>query len=260
MSHPLVQATSLCKQFRLGTGTHTAVADVSLSIQRGETLGIVGESGCGKTTLAKMLAQGLQPTSGRIEFDGVDLLTLSPAQLRKQRRRFQMIFQDPFSSLNPRMSVRAILEEPLRTHAVPRQQRQARLPELLDAVGLPGTALTRYPHEFSGGQRQRIGIARALALQPDFLIADEPVAALDVSIQAQILNLLQDLKQEFQLTYLFISHDLRVVEYISDRVGVMQAGRIVELASAADIYQRPQHPYTQQLLSSQSGDRSRLAD
>lgn len=250
---PLIQTDSLCKEFRLGTNSHAAVADVSLSIQRGETLGIVGESGCGKTTLGKMLAHLCPPTSGHITFDGTQLLTLPQAQLRQQRRRFQMIFQDPYSSLNPRMTVQSILEEPLRTHGVNRTRRQERVTELVDLVGLPTSALRRYPHEFSGGQRQRIGIARALALEPDFIIADEPVAALDVSIQAQILNLLQDLKQRLQLTYLFISHDLRVVEYISDRVAVMQSGRIVELATAEELYTKPRHPYTRTLLASSSG-------
>ncbi len=247
---PLIQTESLCKEFRLGSDTHTAVADVSLSIQRGETLGIVGESGCGKTTLGKMLAHLTEPTSGSMTFDGTQLLSLSRTRLRQERRRFQMIFQDPYSSLNPRMTVQAILAEPLRTHGVNRAQRQERITELIDLVGLPTSALRRYPHEFSGGQRQRIGIARALALEPDFIIADEPVAALDVSIQAQILNLLQDLKQRLHLTYLFISHDLRVVEYISDRVAVMQSGRIVELADADELYKNPRHPYTRQLLAS----------
>lgn len=249
MSNPLVQVQSLNKVFDLGRSRHLAVDDVSFSIDRGETLGIVGESGSGKTTLGKMLACLLPPTSGTLRFDDQDLLALSAPELRAQRRRFQMIFQDPYASLNPRLSVRRIIEEPLRTHGVRKAERQRRLTELLDAVGLPASALLRYPHEFSGGQRQRIGIARALALQPDFLIADEPVAALDVSIQAQILNLLRDLKEAYNLTYLFISHDLSVVEYISDRVGVMKDGKIVELATATDIYQSPQHPYTRELLA-----------
>ncbi len=246
----LIQADGIKKYFQMGASELKAVDGVSLSIRKGETLGIVGESGCGKSTLGRVLLRLLEPTSGTLTFDGMNLLDMREAELRQMRKRFQMVFQDPQSSLNPRMKVRSILEEPLRTHGVRGEERESRVRELVDAVGLPSDALKRYAHEFSGGQRQRIGIARALALQPDFIVADEPVAALDVSIQAQVLNLLMDLKKAYGLTYLFIAHDLSVVEYISDRVGVMYLGKLVELADAPDLYREPLHPYTQSLFSS----------
>lgn len=251
MTAPLIKVRNLRKQFPLrgGRSALTAVDGVSFSIPSGESLGIVGESGCGKSTLARMLMGLIVPTEGSISFDGADLGVLSRPALRALRRRFQMVFQDPRSSLNPRLSVQRILEEPLRTHGVGRADRGRRVREVLDAVGLPVSALKRHPHEFSGGQRQRIGIARALALKPDFIIADEPVAALDVSIQAQILNLFKDLKQEYGLTCLFISHDLGVVDYVSDRVAVMYLGKIVEWADRDALVREPRHPYTRELLA-----------
>ncbi len=227
----------------------TAVDGVSFSIRRGETLGIVGESGCGKSTLARCLVGLDQPSGGEVRFDGRNLAALAPRALRPLRRRFQMVFQDAHSSLNPRMDVRRILDEPLFTHGVPRTERTHRIRQLLDDVGLPASALDRHPHEFSGGQRQRIGIARALALRPDFVVLDEPVAALDVSVQAQIINLLRDLQKEYGLTYLFIAHDLGVVEHISDRVGVMYRGQLVEIATARDLFEQPTHAYTRTLLA-----------
>lgn len=249
MHNELLQVEGLSKHFASRSGTTRAVENVSFSIRQGETLGIVGESGCGKSTLGRMLIRLVEPSAGRITFDGADISAMSPRELRGMRRRFQMVFQDPQSSLNPRMTVQRILEEPLRTQGVARDDRRKRVKELADQVGLPAGALQRYAHEFSGGQRQRIGIARALALKPDFIVADEPVAALDVSIQAQILNLMIDLKKEYGLTYLFIAHDLSVVEYISDRVGVMYFGNLVELADSDALYREPLHPYTQHLLS-----------
>lgn len=228
-----------------------AVTEVSLAIARGETVGLVGESGCGKSTLGRTVLRLLSVTSGRIVFDGTELTHLDEAQLRPLRRRIQMIFQDPYASLNPRMSVGATIGEPLEIHrlAATNAERRDRIAELLTRVGLPADAATRYPHEFSGGQRQRIGIARALAVRPDFIVCDEPISALDVSIQAQIVNLLQDLQASDDLTYLFISHDLKIVQHICDRVAVMYLGRIVELAPAAELYGTPRHPYTRALLS-----------
>jgi peptide/nickel transport system ATP-binding protein len=231
-------------------GDIRAVDDVSLQIRRGETVGLVGESGCGKTTVGRTILRLYKPTSGRILFDGVDISNLGEAELRPLRRRMQMVFQDPFASLNPRHSVGRIVGEPLRTHALAgRRDTAMRVRELLKIVGLPADAATRYPHEFSGGQRQRIGLARALALNPDFVVADEPVSALDVSIQAQIINLLEQLQEEFDLTYLFIAHDLAVVRHISDRIAVMYLGWIVEVSPAAELYENPLHPYTISLLS-----------
>ena len=227
-----------------------AVNDVSFDLAPGETLGIVGESGCGKTTLGRALVRLYEPTSGRVRFDGRDVGALDGAELKALRADMQMIFQDPYTSLNPRRTIERTLEEPLVLHGVrSREERQRKVRALLDTVGLRVSDLPKYPHEFSGGQRQRIGIARALVLEPRLVIADEPVSALDVSIQSQVLNLLVNLQSEHDLTYIFISHDLTVVKYISDRVAVMYLGRIVELADADEIYERPRHPYTQALLA-----------
>ncbi len=231
-------------------GDIRAVDDVSLSIKRGETVGLVGESGCGKSTVGRTILRLYKPTDGRIVFEGRDISTLGEQELRPLRRRMQMVFQDPFASLNPRHSVGRIVGEPLRTHGLAsRGETSAHVRELLHTVGLPPDAAGRYPHEFSGGQRQRIGLARALALNPDFIVADEPVSALDVSIQAQMINLFEQLQEEFQLTYLFIAHDLAVVRHISDRIAVMYLGWIVEVSPAAELYENPLHPYTISLLS-----------
>ena len=228
-----------------------AVAGVDLSIRRGETLGLVGESGCGKSTLARLIT-ALQPvTSGRIVFNGQDLTKLRGRKLRRVRREMQIIFQDPFASLDPRMTVGDIIAEPMDNFRLAKgRERRTRVQELLRLVGLNPNFTNRYPHEFSGGQRQRIGIARALSVSPSFIVCDEPVSALDVSIQAQIINLLQDLQKEFRLTYLFIAHDLAVVRHLSDRIAVMYLGKVVEIADRADIYEHSQHPYTKALLSS----------
>ncbi len=260
----LVTVDKVHKTFTVGRETLTAVDDVSFTIARGETVGLVGESGCGKSTLARLLVALLQPTSGRVVFDGTSLDRCSPRELRRLRRRFQMVFQDPHASLDPRLRVRRILEEPLQAQGVPRAERQQRVREVIEQVGLPVDALERFPHVFSGGQRQRIGIARALTLKPDFVVADEPVAALDVSIQAQILNLMLDLKRQHGLTYLFIAHDLSVVEYVSDRIGVMYLGHLVEWGRRDDVCRRPRHPYTQSLLAASPqpdpGQRTRRAE
>jgi peptide/nickel transport system ATP-binding protein len=231
-------------------GDIKAVDDVTLDIQRGETLGLVGESGCGKSTLGRAILRLYEPTAGRIFFDGQDISHLGEAELRPLRRRMQMVFQDPFASLNPRHSVGRIVSEPLRVHGLTgRRDSGRRVSQLLEIVGLPADAGSRYPHEFSGGQRQRVGLARSLALNPDFIVCDEPVSALDVSIQAQIVNLLESLQKDFDLTYLFIAHDLAVVRHISDRIAVMYLGKIVEVSPAADLYSDPLHPYTISLLS-----------
>jgi peptide/nickel transport system ATP-binding protein len=231
-------------------GDIRAVDDISLTIKRGETVGLVGESGCGKSTVGRTILRLYKPTAGRILFDGQDISKLNEQELRPLRRRMQMVFQDPFASLNPRHSVGRIVGEPLRTHGLAgRAEASKRVRELLQVVGLPPDAVGRYPHEFSGGQRQRIGLARALALNPDFIVADEPVSALDVSIQAQIINLFEQLQDEFELTYLFIAHDLAVVRHISDRIAVMYLGWIVEVSPAAELYENPLHPYTISLLS-----------
>lgn len=256
MAAPLIEVKNLVKRFPIKGGILSrevasvqAVSDVSLSIQRGETLGLVGESGCGKSTLGRCILRLLEPTSGSIVFDGVDITHLNTRELRRLRRKMQIIFQDPYASLNPRMTVGDIIAEPLSIHGLYKGETEGRVKKLLDLCGLRAEALYRYPHEFSGGQRQRICIARALAVEPEFIVCDEPVSALDVSIQSQILNLMVDLQQELKLTYLFISHDLKVVEHMSNRVAVMYLGRIVEQAVADEIYSNPLHPYTRALLS-----------
>jgi oligopeptide/dipeptide ABC transporter ATP-binding protein len=251
-SAPLLECQDLIKHFRAkdGQGTIQAVNGVGLSLDRGETLGIVGESGCGKSTLARLLLRLIEPTAGKVRFDGEDLLSLPQSKLRTKRRDLQLIFQDPYASLDPRLTIRAILAEPLAIHGVgDRRQRRERVVELLETVGLESESLSRYPHEFSGGQRQRIGIARAIALHPKLIVADEPVSALDVSIQSQILELLLDLKDRLGLSYIFISHDLAVVEHVSDRVAVMYLGRIVETTDTESLYRNPSHPYTKALIS-----------
>jgi peptide/nickel transport system ATP-binding protein len=231
-------------------GDIKAVDGVTLSIARGETVGLVGESGCGKSTVGRAILRLYEPTDGRIVFDGQDITNLGESDLRPLRRRMQMVFQDPYSSLNPRHSVGRMVSEPMRVHGLGgRRSTNARVRELLQTVGLPADAASRYPHEFSGGQRQRIGLARSLAMNPDFIVADEPVSALDVSIQAQIMNLLENLQKEFELTYLFIAHDLAIVRHISDRIAVMYLGKIVEISPAGELYDNPLHPYTISLLS-----------
>ena len=254
----LVSAKEMTKVFapRRGlfarhAGEVHAVDAVSLNVIRGETLALVGESGSGKSTLGRMLLRLIEPTSGSVVFDGVELMSLDGHALRKMRRRMQIIFQDPYSSLNPTMTVRAIVREPLTIHRLGTgTERDERTKELLNLVGLKAELASRYPHELSGGERQRVGIARALALDPEFLVADEPVTALDVSVQAQILNLLLSLQEKLELTYLFIAHDLRVVEHVADRVAVMHRGKLVELQSRVNLFKSPQHEHTRELLES----------
>ncbi|HEY1067991.1 MAG TPA: dipeptide ABC transporter ATP-binding protein [Pirellulales bacterium] len=258
MPEPLLKVEHLKKYFPVRKGLFQRVAghvkavdDVSFHIDAGETLGLVGESGCGKTTVGRTLLRLIEPTGGSVTFDGKDVRAAQGAELRRLRRDLQIVFQDPFGSLNPRMTVRSIIEEGLVIHRVGnREERRARVAELLGQTGLDPSYMDRYPHEFSGGQRQRICIARALALNPRFIVLDEPISALDVSIQSQVVNLLNDLKDKYNLTYLFISHDLSVVEYISNRVAVMYLGQIVEMGTSSQLYREPLHPYSKVLLSS----------
>lgn len=252
--HPeeLLRVRGLVKHFPVENSDDVvrAVDGVSFEVFQGETLGLVGESGCGKSTVGRCVLRLIEPTAGKINFAGRDVLSLSKSQLRELRREMQIVFQDPYASLNPRMKVGDIIAEPLVIHGIgDRKERQDRVASLLSRVGLDPNYMKRYSHEFSGGQRQRIGVARTLALNPKLIVADEPVSALDVSVQAQVVNLFQDLQEEFGLTYLFISHGLAVVEHISTRVAVMYLGRIVEVASSVDLYRQPLHPYTQALLS-----------
>ena len=254
----LLKAENIVKRFPIHGGILSkeiaavkAVQDISFTLKRGETLGLVGESGCGKSTLGRCLIKLIEPTSGRITFNNQDITDVQGEELKVLRRKMQIIFQDPYASLNPRMTIGAILEEPLVIHNLYKTQkeRKDRVLELVDLVGLRPEHLSRYPHEFSGGQRQRVGIARALAVNPELIICDEPVSALDVSIQAQVINLLMDLQQKLGLTYVFIAHDLKVVEHVSTHVAVMYLGRIVEYAEAEELYRNPKHPYTKALLS-----------
>ncbi len=263
MSQPLVEVRNLTKHFTRGGGLFQrgtvvkAVDGVSFTIDEGETFGLVGESGSGKSTTGRCMLRLVEPTSGEVRYRGEDVLAYSSSQMRAARRHMQMIFQDPYSSLNPRMRAREIVDEPLAIHRLgAKAQRVERVAELFRLVGLDPAHLERYPHEFSGGQRQRIGLARALALEPKFIIADEPVSALDVSIQAQVVNLLMDLQQRLQLTYLFVAHDLRLVRHICRRVAVMYLGRIVEMGETESLFAHPAHPYTRALLVGDPGDRS----
>jgi peptide/nickel transport system ATP-binding protein len=259
-TRPLVEADHLSIRFPIGRSgfwggnvryVH-AVDDVSVTIGKGETLGLVGESGSGKTTFGRALLRRIEPSEGTIRFDGADITNVRGEELRALRRNMQLVFQDPYASLNPRMTVLELVAEPLVVHGIAKNSQAARpvVVDLLDRCGLPEDAVDRYPHAFSDGQRQRVGIARALALHPAFIVADEPVSALDVSVRAQVVNLLQDLQHEFDLTYLFIAHDLSVVRHISHRIAILYCGRLVELASTADIYEHTLHPYTEALLSS----------
>jgi oligopeptide/dipeptide ABC transporter ATP-binding protein len=258
MSEYLIEVKNLCKTFPIKggllgreVGAVKAVNDVSFKIKKGETLGLVGESGCGKTTLGRSILRLIEPTSGEVLFNGKNIVNYTPSEMRAIRRKMQIIFQDPYASLNPRMTIGDILSEPMDIHELHtgKVARQARLLELLNQVQLPADALNKYPHEFSGGQRQRICIARALAVEPEFIVCDEPVSALDVSVQAQVVNLLMDLQKDLGLTFLFIAHDLKVVEYISNRVAVMYLGNMVEVAESSELYGAAKHPYTKALFS-----------
>ncbi|WHY68136.1 dipeptide ABC transporter ATP-binding protein [Neobacillus sp. SuZ13] len=257
MSELLLEVNGLKKYFPItgglfGTkqGEVKAVDDVSFYVRKGETLGIVGESGCGKSTTGRLLMRLIEASDGKIVFEDKEITSMSKSELRKTRRDIQMVFQDPYASLNPRHSIEQILEEPLIVHGIgTKEERKKQVRDMLEVVGLSSYHAKRYPHQFSGGQRQRIGIAKALMTKPKLIIADEPVSALDVSIQAQVLNLMKDIQKEFQLTYIFIAHDLGVVRHISDRVGVMYLGRLIELAESEELYENPKHPYTKALLS-----------
>lgn len=249
---PIVSVRNLKKYFKVGSGTLKAVDGLNFDIYPGETFGLVGESGCGKTTAGRTLIRLYEPTDGNVIFNDQDIYTLSKSKMQDVRRDFQMIFQDPYASLNPRMTVEEIISEPLDIHKIykDKKEQRKRVVELLELVGLNEEHAMRFPHEFSGGQRQRIGVARALALNPKFIVCDEPISALDVSIQAQVVTLLKDLQERLGLTYLFIAHDLSMVRYISDRVGVMYLGHMMELAGSEELYDNPMHPYTKALLSS----------
>lgn len=257
MSELLLEVNGLKKYFPITggllgrkQGEVKAVDDVSFYVKKGETLGIVGESGCGKSTTGRLLMRLIEASDGKVIFEDKEITSMSKSELRKTRRDIQMVFQDPYASLNPRHSIEQILEEPLIVHGIgTKEERRKQVREMLEVVGLSSYHAKRYPHQFSGGQRQRIGIAKALMTKPKLIIADEPVSALDVSIQAQVLNLMKDIQTEFQLTYIFIAHDLGVVRHISDRVGVMYLGRLIELADSEELYENPQHPYTKALLS-----------
>ncbi|WP_442598375.1 ABC transporter ATP-binding protein [Neobacillus sp. D3-1R] len=257
MSELLLEVNGLKKYFPITGGLFgkkqgdvKAVDDVSFYVRKGETLGIVGESGCGKSTTGRLLMRLIEASDGKIMFEDKEITSMSKSELRKTRRDIQMVFQDPYASLNPRHSIEQILEEPLIVHGIgTKEERKKQVREMLEVVGLSSYHAKRYPHQFSGGQRQRIGIAKALMTKPKLIIADEPVSALDVSIQAQVLNLMKDIQKEFQLTYIFIAHDLGVVRHISDRVGVMYLGRLIELADSEELYENPKHPYTKALLS-----------
>ncbi|MBM6743860.1 ABC transporter ATP-binding protein [Drancourtella massiliensis] len=247
---PLVQVKHLCKYFKVGRHADLkAVDDVSFDIYKGETVGLVGESGCGKSTTGRCMIRLYEPTKGEVIYDGKDITKLSKAEQKEFCRKVQMIFQNPYASLNSRMTVKEIVGEGLKQHGVPKNEIDKRVQALLETVGLNKDHMSRFPHEFSGGQRQRIGIARALSVDPEFIICDEPISALDVSIQAQVINMLKDLQEERGLTYLFVAHDLSVVKYISDRVVVMYLGMVVEQAETEELYSNPQHPYTKALLS-----------
>lgn len=257
MSELLLEVNGLKKYFPITggflgrkQGEVKAVDDVSFFVKKGETLGIVGESGCGKSTTGRLLMRLIEASEGKIVFEDKEITSMSKSELRKTRRDIQMVFQDPYASLNPRHSIEQILEEPLIVHGIgTKEERRKQVKDMLEVVGLSSYHAKRYPHQFSGGQRQRIGIAKALMTKPKLIIADEPVSALDVSIQAQVLNLMKDIQKEFQLTYIFIAHDLGVVRHISDRVGVMYLGRLIELAESEELYENPKHPYTKALLS-----------